>query len=164
MSPTPATPPPSPSYGAGNVPKPIGTKVSRWAADPFARGSYSSLWVHSTDQEWYDLAAPESDALYFAGEHTNYDGRYQSLDGAYNSGTREAERIAARPWNNGGAGGVDQVSKWANPHQYNTGWSPSEPASGAYAQAAAGKYGADTKNDADKGLYKESKAGKEREE
>ena len=37
--------------------------------------------------------------MYFAGEHTNFDGRYQSLDGAYNTGTREAERIAARPWN-----------------------------------------------------------------
>ena len=33
--------------------------------------------------------------MYFAGEHTNFDGRYQSLDGAYNTGTREAERIAA---------------------------------------------------------------------
>ena len=111
-------------YGSGNVPKPIGFKMTRWTSDPFARSSYSGLWVRSTDQEWYDLARPESPSLYFAGEHTNYDGRYQSLDGAYNTGTREAERIAARSWN--ADQGVLQTSDWTNPFAYSSGWEASD--------------------------------------
>lgn len=106
-------------YGKGHVPPPIGFKITRFTEDPFSRGSYSGLWVRSTDQEWYDLARPESVSLYFAGEHTNYDGRYQSLDGAYNTGTREAERIAARAWN---FDVVSQSSNWMNPFAYSSGW------------------------------------------
>lgn len=133
-----------------DVPEPIGFKYHRWRQDDFARGSYSSLYTHSTDREWYDLAAPESDGLYFAGEHTNYDGRYQSIDGAYNTGTREAERIAARPWNV--AAGVNQTSAWVNPNAFSTGWMPSEPAAGAGTKDLS-RYGNHTVVEADPKLY-----------
>jgi len=42
------------------------------------------------------------------------------LDGAYNTGIREADRIASRPWNVGR--GVNQTSNWANPHAFASGW------------------------------------------
>jgi hypothetical protein len=111
-------------YGKGNVPVPKGFKTTRWTQDPFSRSSYSGLWVRSTDKEWYDLARPESLSLYFAGEHTNYDGRYQSLDGAYNTGIREAERIAAHSWNL--ANEVRQTSNWRNPFAYSSGWAATD--------------------------------------
>jgi len=135
------------------VPTPIGFKTSRWAQDTFARGSYSTLWVGSTDKEWYDLARPESESLYFAGEHTNYDGRYQSIDGAYNTGAREAERIAARPYN--AQSGVEQSSTWMNPNAFSTGWSPSELAE-TDGGSSVGEFmhGAETLVDADGSLYK----------
>jgi len=133
-----------------NVPKPIGFKMHQWAKDPFARSSYSSLYIHSTDKEWYDLAQPESAGLYFAGEHTNYDGRYQSLDGAYNTGTREAERIAARPVNV--AAGVNQQSTWRNPNAFSTGWLPSELET-AVGSLDLSMYGNNTVVEAGKGMY-----------
>lgn len=135
------------------MPKPVGFKTSRWKRDPFARGSYSSSLMGSTDREWYDLARPASDALYFAGEHTNYDGRHQSLDGAYNTGTREAERIAARPWNVNN--GVKQESFWANPRAKTSGWGPSEPVQAAGVKGLdVSEYGSDTVVEADASLYK----------
>jgi len=63
-------------YGKGNVPDPIGFKRSQWDYDDLARGSFSTVGYDSTDEEWYALAMPESQGLYFAGEHTNYDGAY----------------------------------------------------------------------------------------
>jgi hypothetical protein len=143
------SPPPPASYDA--VPEPVGFKTSRWKEDPFARGSYSSSRIGASARDWYALARPASDALYFAGEHTNYDGRYQSLDGAYNTGAREAERIAARPQNVDA--GVGQTSAWANPHAFSTGWLPSEPEGGARSLDMSA-YGSHTVVEADASLYK----------
>jgi uncharacterized protein with NAD-binding domain and iron-sulfur cluster len=42
------------------------------------------------------LAEPIDNVLYFAGEHTHYTGRYQSMDGAYTSGERAAENALIR--------------------------------------------------------------------
>ena len=129
----------------------MGFKTTRWTTDPYARGSYSSLWVRSTDKEWYSLARPESPSLYFAGEHTNYDGRYQALDGAYNTGIREAERIAARPWN---ADVVSQTSDWMNKFAYTSGWSAADDDSSLERRALRQNRGAETKVKADPKLYK----------
>jgi monoamine oxidase len=142
-------------YGTGNVPNPIGFKMTRWTSDSFARSAYSGLWVRSTDQEWYDLARPESLSLYFAGEHTNYDGRYQSIDGAYNTGTREAERIAARSWN--AIDGVSQSSDWMNPFAYSSGWDD-EPSSRLSLKQKGNGNGKPTKIHADPKLYKVDRA------
>jgi hypothetical protein len=100
-------------FGKENVPKPIGFFTTRFNGDPLARGSFSAHGTYSTNDDFQELAAPESFGLHFAGEHTDYHGRYQTMDGAYNTGIREAERIATRPWNTNMVG---QHSEWSNPH------------------------------------------------
>jgi len=78
-------------YGA-RVQQPIGHRVTRWASDPFARGSYSFAAVGSRRGDRQLLAAPIDDHLYFAGEatHEDYSG---TVHGALLSGWREARRI-----------------------------------------------------------------------
>eukprot|EP00122_Pirum_gemmata_P021681 Pgem_evm1s20183 len=83
--------------------------ISRYNSDPFAHGSYSSVRTHSTPEDWGSLAKPIGNTMFFAGEHTNTNGRYQTLDGAYMTGIREAARIAALPNN---IDFVSQESKW----------------------------------------------------
>lgn len=104
-------------YGNGAVPQPKETVVTRWRADPWARGSYSFVSVGSSGSDYDLLAAPvtppqttpltslnssgEEDGydvramprLFFAGEHTirNYPA---TVHGALLSGLREAGRIA----------------------------------------------------------------------
>lgn len=101
-------------FGNGAVPQPKETVVTRWRADPWARGSYSFVSVGSSGSDYDLLAAPvtppaangssnagddgEDDTktmprLFFAGEHTirNYPA---TVHGALLSGIREAGRIA----------------------------------------------------------------------
>ncbi len=59
-------------YGR-NLPEPRGYLRTRWAADPFALGSYSYLQVGSTPADRDALAAPVAGRLYFAGEATHRD-------------------------------------------------------------------------------------------
>jgi hypothetical protein len=99
-------------FGKDNVPVPIGFWTSHWTQNPFSRGSFSAMKTYFTEDDWHELARPESLSLHFAGEHSNFCGRYQTLDGAYNTGIREAHRIASLPWN---AGEVYQQSQWRNP-------------------------------------------------
>lgn len=73
-------------------PPPTGTLVTRWAADPFARGSYSFLAVGSSPDDQRVLAEPVGDRLAFAGEATHEE-FFATVHGAYLSGLREAERI-----------------------------------------------------------------------
>ncbi|XP_053381174.1 lysine-specific histone demethylase 1A-like [Mercenaria mercenaria] len=86
-------------FGNNAVPQPKETLVTRWRADPFARGSYSFVAAGSSGND-YDLMAtpisPQQGAmprLFFAGEHTirNYPA---TVHGAMLSGLREAGRIA----------------------------------------------------------------------
>ena len=76
------------------APEPSGVLVTRWAADPFARGSYSFLAVGSSPDDQEALAEPVADRLSFAGEatHSEY---FATVHGAYLSGMREADRILA---------------------------------------------------------------------
>lgn len=79
-------------FGRG-VPDPLGHVVARWAADPFARGSYSHLPPGATSRDYDALAEPVGDRLFFAGEATT--SRYPAtVHGALLSGRREAERLA----------------------------------------------------------------------
>lgn len=99
-------------FGNSAVPQPKETVVTRWRADPWARGSYSFVAVGSSGSD-YDILStpvippnPDSPSqpqqpqqppqglprLYFAGEHTirNYPA---TVHGAFLSGLREGGRI-----------------------------------------------------------------------
>ncbi|XP_074604589.1 lysine-specific histone demethylase Su(var)3-3 [Brevipalpus obovatus] len=98
-------------FGPTAVPQPKETIVTRWRADPWAKGSYSFVATGSTGEDFDILAAPvvisragepiheskvdpemTSPRLFFAGEHTirNYPA---TVHGALLSGHREAARI-----------------------------------------------------------------------
>ncbi|KAK6640889.1 Lysine-specific histone demethylase 1A [Polyplax serrata] len=105
-------------FGNTAVPQPKETVVTRWRADPWARGSYSYVAVGASGSDYDMLAAPVSSSpnvpprLFFAGEHTmrNYPA---TVHGALLSGLREGGRIsdqflgctyAAPPQNGNGKG------------------------------------------------------------
>ncbi len=77
-----------------NAQNPIRAVVSRWSADPFAKGSYSFLAVGSSGDDYDVLAAPSHNGrVYWAGEHTNRH-HPSTVSGAYISGIRAALEIA----------------------------------------------------------------------
>uniref|UniRef100_A0A8C0E780 Lysine-specific histone demethylase 1A n=1 Tax=Bubo bubo TaxID=30461 RepID=A0A8C0E780_BUBBB len=92
-------------FGSSAVPQPKETVVSRWRADPWARGSYSYVAAGSSGNDYDLMAQPITPGpaipgapqpiprLFFAGEHTirNYPA---TVHGALLSGLREAGRIA----------------------------------------------------------------------
>lgn len=78
-------------FGPG-IPEPIDHQITRWAADPFARGSYSFNAVNSTPAMRTALAAPLDGRLFFAGEATEQT-RYGTAHGAYLSGLRAAKEM-----------------------------------------------------------------------
>lgn len=67
---------------------------SRWALDPFARGSYSHALPGKAGARAV-LAAPVDDRLFFAGEATSPD-FFSTAHGARDSGERAAREVAAR--------------------------------------------------------------------
>jgi monoamine oxidase len=68
---------------------------SRWAHDPFARGSYShALPGHVTKRAV--LAAPVDGRLFFAGEATSPN-FFSTAHGAHDSGERAAKEVMAAP-------------------------------------------------------------------
>jgi monoamine oxidase len=74
------------------APNPSGSLVTRWAEDPFARGSYSFVAVGSSPDDMEALGEPVGERLLFAGEATNPE-FFATVHGAYLSGVREADRI-----------------------------------------------------------------------
>ncbi|KAK0164914.1 hypothetical protein PV328_003481 [Microctonus aethiopoides] len=95
-------------FGNQVVPQPRESVVTRWRADPWARGSYSFVAVGSSGSDYDLLAAPVAPSpspnqpssapppqprVFFAGEHTirNYPA---TVHGAFLSGLREGGRIA----------------------------------------------------------------------
>jgi len=78
-------------YGP-QIPDPDSFRLTRWAQDPFALGSYSYLPPGTEPQIMDTLAAPVADRLFFAGEAT-YSDHPSTVHGAYLSGLREAEAI-----------------------------------------------------------------------
>ncbi|KAK6156339.1 hypothetical protein DH2020_010587 [Rehmannia glutinosa] len=76
------------------VPDPLQTHCTRWSSDPFSRGSYSSVAVGASADD-YDIMAESvgNGRLFFAGEATNR--RYPAtMHGALLSGFREAANMA----------------------------------------------------------------------
>ncbi|MFJ3384699.1 MULTISPECIES: flavin monoamine oxidase family protein [unclassified Curtobacterium] len=76
------------------VPEPIGARITRWAADPFARGSYSYLHVGASTDD-HDLLGTPSGRVQLAGEATWGDDP-ATVHGALRSGLRAASRILGR--------------------------------------------------------------------
>jgi monoamine oxidase len=72
--------------------KPIGFHA--WAADPFARGSYSYALPGRADDRAI-LARPVEDRVFFAGEATSL-ADYSTAHGAYSTGIRAADEVITR--------------------------------------------------------------------
>ncbi|GBF93957.1 hypothetical protein Rsub_06206 [Raphidocelis subcapitata] len=87
--------------GGPGVPPPSQSFVTRWAADPFARGSYS-FYAVGNPRDIVDALGDPVGRLHFAGEATSR--HPATAHGAYESGLREARRVlAARASEAGGA-------------------------------------------------------------
>lgn len=82
------------------MPEPINVLVTDWTQNPYARGSYSSVYVGDDPSDQVIQLSGEHDfcglgaasTIRFAGEHTISDGA-GCVHGAYNSGTRAAQWI-----------------------------------------------------------------------
>jgi len=79
-------------FGA-QIPSPDGWLVTRWASDPFARGSYSYIATGGRGADMDTLAEPVGHRLFFAGEATSR-AQYGTVQGAFLSGFRAAGEIA----------------------------------------------------------------------
>ncbi len=77
------------------IPEPEGWRITRWASDPFAGGSYSFMAPGATNADRQALAADVDGRLFFAGEATVSD-HPATVHGAYLSGQRAAARVLAR--------------------------------------------------------------------
>lgn len=78
-------------FGA-TIPDPLAYQLTRWGADPFARGSYSFNAVGALPQMRDQLGASLGGKLFFAGEATER--HYAStVHGAYLSGVRAAKEV-----------------------------------------------------------------------
>lgn len=80
-------------FGRG-IPSPVAAQVSRWKADPWARGSYSCVPTGSLPSQRRALGEPLDDRVVFAGEHC-HPTHPATVHGAYLSGLEAARRLAA---------------------------------------------------------------------
>jgi monoamine oxidase len=78
-------------YGA-TVPAPLEAHVTRWSADPFARGAYSFVAAGATPDDRTALATPLGHSVFFAGEATHA-GYPSTVHGAYLSGVAAAKAV-----------------------------------------------------------------------
>lgn len=78
-------------YG-NDIPQPSSWQITRWASDPFARGSYSFSALGSTPQSRRELAAPLAGRLFFAGEATGSP-HHGTAHAALLSGQRAAREL-----------------------------------------------------------------------
>jgi monoamine oxidase len=76
----------------GDIPQPIDWQITRWASDPFARGSYSYHALGSTPRMRDALASSLSRRLFFAGEATSRH-YFGTAHGAYLSGLQVARDV-----------------------------------------------------------------------
>lgn len=78
-------------HPGSTIPEPVAVAVSRWASEPFSRGSYSYVSVGATGEDYDQLAKPVARRVLFAGEHTVKE-HPDTVGGAMLSGLREAVR------------------------------------------------------------------------
>jgi monoamine oxidase len=74
------------------IPNPVDSLITRWASDPFSRGSYSFNALGSTPKDRDTLAEPVSNRIFFAGEASSKD-HFGTAHGAVLSGIRAADEI-----------------------------------------------------------------------
>ena len=67
-----------------------------WGQDPYSRGAYVYHLAEAPPSAAADLAAPEENTLFFAGEATSLDERSGTVDGALESGLRAAREVLAK--------------------------------------------------------------------
>ncbi|MFO1540219.1 MAG: FAD-dependent oxidoreductase [Chloroflexota bacterium] len=83
-----------PRTGAAAIPDPIGFVRTRWADDPWTRGSYSYLPVGARPADRRDLAAAIAGRLWITGEATDADAP-STVHGARAAGLRSAGGVFA---------------------------------------------------------------------
>lgn len=79
-----------------DIPTPIATASSSWAADPWSCGAYFHIRPGGSPADVDLLGEPIGGRICFAGEHTQST-RLAYADGAFHSGIREAERLLRKP-------------------------------------------------------------------
>ena len=70
-----------------------GARIVDWSEDPFSRGAYAYELAGAPHDVLRQLAAPEEDTLFFAGEATSLIGRGGTVDGALETGLRAARQL-----------------------------------------------------------------------
>jgi monoamine oxidase len=80
-------------YGA-DTPDPTAWQITRWGADPLARGSYSFNALGSDPDMRDHLAQPVDDRVFLAGEATERT-FFATVHGAHLSGVRAAQQVLA---------------------------------------------------------------------
>ncbi|MGH7151121.1 MAG: flavin monoamine oxidase family protein [Planctomycetota bacterium] len=78
-----------------STPDPTVYHVTRWGADPYARGSYCHLPPGASYDHFDALSEPIGDRLFFAGEATDRV-HMATVHGAYLTGLRAADDVAER--------------------------------------------------------------------
>jgi monoamine oxidase len=76
------------------IPDPESYTNTRWSQDPFSYGSYSYIPPGASINDYQTIAEPIANKIFFAGEATSAQ-HSATTHGAYLSGIREADRIAA---------------------------------------------------------------------
>lgn len=74
----------------------LDVRLSLWHKDPNILGSYSVPSRRTNGNVDRKTLADSFLSLFFAGEHTHFQGRYQSMDGAFETGTRAATQVLHR--------------------------------------------------------------------
>jgi len=82
-------------YGS-SVPDSVGSVRTRWGKNPLTHGGFSYNRLGATSDDRDTLGFPVKDCLFFAGEATSRR-QYGTVEGAYLSGLRVADEIAAIP-------------------------------------------------------------------
>jgi monoamine oxidase len=78
-------------YGK-NIPQPNRYLITRWCADPYAKGAYSFIGVGASSKDYDELAKSINNKVFFAGEATS-SADPGTVHGAFTSGEREAKKI-----------------------------------------------------------------------
>jgi len=130
------------------VPDPLNAVATRWASDPLSYGSYSSVAVGATGDDYEALARDVAGRLFFAGEATIAKWP-ATMHGAFISGLREAAKIKfaydpprRRPKRGKGREGSEQEDAAASPSSSSSEESgnDSEPDAGARSDTSDGEF------------------------